>query len=415
LNRSRSIPSIIFIFLIILTILGMVWGTYHLDEYNIFDAGFSVQWLSIRSLVTDGTDPYSEIITEKIQNTVKSEYTYVSWQPPKYTSPLFSGLVIFPFALLSDETLAHALWSALQLLAIFVIIWLGLRITGWKPAWYIFFLFSLFSIFSYHIVVPWLDGGLSIWAAFFLVLALLMIYSNLDEAGGIILGLAMIQPLMVFLPALFVLIWAGTHRRKKIILWFFITIILLSLIGLFFVPDWIMQYFRVLYHFMENFPPGSPGVLFQSIWPGLGKQLGWILSGICAVVLMIEWWLALRKDFRWFLWTVCLTIVISHWIGIPTVPMNLIGMIFALILVSAMMSERWPRGGQWVAVLLAFLLCVWEWALFYGNIIGTHPGMQSNLLIPLPFILLIGLYWVRWWAIKPRGLLIDELRYGETH
>ena len=58
----------------------------------------------------------------------------------------------------------------------------------------------------------------------------------------------------------------------------------------------------------------------MNLWPGLGKQLGWLISGVSALILLVEWWLALKKDFRWFLWTVSLTIVISQWIGIPTIP-----------------------------------------------------------------------------------------------
>jgi hypothetical protein len=415
LTKSRTITSIIVLILFIFSIVGMVWGTYHLIEENSIGAGFTIQWLSIRALVIDGSNPYSNQVTAKIQNTVKNEYSFVSWKSTKYTSPLFSGVVIFPFALIGNERLAHGLWSTFQLLTIFGIILLGLQITGWKPTWYIFTFFLLFTIFSYHIVVPWIDGGLPIWSALFLVLAIFLIQNNRNEAGGVFLALALTQPIMVILPVLFILIWAATQKRKKLIFWFFITLIFFTVICLFLAPDWIIQYLRLLFNFSENFPPGSPGVLFSSLWPGLGRQLSWILSGLCVLILLFEWWFALKKDFRWFLWTVCLTTVISQWIGIPTIPMNFVGMIFALILVSATFSERWTRGGQWVAVLLSVVLFIWEWAQFYGNIIGTHPEMQSNLIIPLPLVLLVGLYWVRWWAIKPKGLLIEELRFGETH
>jgi hypothetical protein len=147
----------------------------------------------------------------------------------------------------------------------------------------------------------------------------------------------------------------------------------------------------------------------------LGKQLGWLVSGVSALLLLIEWWLALRKDFRWFLWTACLTIVISQWIGIPAIPGNFIGLILPLILISALFIEHWPRGGQWVAVLMAVILFIWEWAMLYLDLTSIQPKMQLNLIIPLPLILLIGLYWVRWWAITPRRLLIEELKLGESY
>ncbi len=154
--------------------------------------------------------------------------------------------------------------------------------------------------------------------------------------------------------------------------------------------------------------------MFQTLWPGLGKQISWVLSGILAIILLIEWWLARRKDFRWFLWTASLTLVISQWIGIPTIPGNFIGLLLPLVLISAMLSERWPRGGPWVMVVVCIMLFVWEWALFLTDLSNLEPQMQFNLLFPLPLVLLIGLYWVRWWAIKPRRLLIEEFRLSET-
>ena len=160
---------------------------------------------------------------------------------------------------------------------------------------------------------------------------------------------------------------------------------------------------------------GNPGVLFLDLWPGLGKQIGWMLTGILMVILIFEWFFALRKDFRWFLWAACLTIVISQWIGIPTIPGNFTGLILPLILISAMLSEHWPNGGQWISVLFAFIIFVLEWAILIFDLNSSQPGMQLNLLLPLPLILFIGLYWVRWWAIKPKQMLIDEMRYSEIH
>ena len=58
---------------------------------------------------------------------------------------------------------------------------------------------------------------------------------------------------------------------------------------------------------------------------------------------MIEWYLSIKKDFRWFLWVACLTMVISQWIGIPTIPGNFAGLILPLMLVSAMLTERWSN------------------------------------------------------------------------
>jgi hypothetical protein len=395
--------------------IGMVWGNYQFAEKNVGGEDFLIQWIGIHSLVSDGNSPYSDQVTTRIRETVKYENSFAKGNPPKYSSPLFSGIVVFPFTLFQNTILAHALWLTAQLVAIFIILLTGLKLTNWKPNWYIFLIFSLLTIFSYHVIIPWLDGSLAIWAALFLVFALLAIRNNWNEVGGIFLALAAIQPQLVIIIIIFILLWVASQKKRLMIIWFFITLIFISIIGLFLVPDWIIQYLRILYNFTANFPPGSPGVLFRDLWPGLGKQLAWVLTALSVVILGIEWWLSMRKDFSWFIWTACLTMVISQWIGIPTIPANFVSLILPLILISAMLKERSPRGGQWVAILIAVVLFVWEWALFYIDVTSAQPGMQLNLIIPLPLILLIGLYWVRWWAIKPKRLLIEELRLGETY
>jgi hypothetical protein len=35
------------------------------------------------------------------------------------------------------------------------------------------------------------------------------------------------------------------------------------------------------------------------------------------------------------------------------------------------------------------------------------------MFFPLPIFMLVGLYWVRWWAIKPAKTLIEALRASE--
>jgi hypothetical protein len=415
LNQSRSLISSLGLALLVLLLAGMLWVNYRFAQYDVGGEGFSIQWISIQSIVKEASDPYSDQVTAQIRQSVPGEVSFVKDIYPKYTSPLFSGVVVFPFAMIENSMLAHAVWMTIQLLLIFGMILLSMKMTHWKPKWHSFLLFSVFTIFGYHVVIPWMDGGLPIWAGFFMVLAIMALGDQHNEVGGVLLALAMIQPQMVILPVVFILIWSISTKRSVVILWFLITLILLSALGLFLVPGWIMQYSRLIYSFTNNFPIGSPGAFFSSEFPGLGRQLGWFVSGLSIVIMIVEWLMALRKEFRRFLWTVCLTIVVSQWSGIPSTPSNFILLILPLVLISAILTERWPRGGQWGSVFIAVILFGWEWALYYMDLSGSQPAVQLNLLFPITAVLLIGLYWVRWWVIRPRRLLIEELRLSETY
>jgi len=415
LNQPRPLISILGFLLCATLLLGLVWGIYRFAEKNISGEGFFIQWVGIRALLTAGEDPYSDTATAKIRESVIFENSFSQGNAPKYTSPLYSGIVVFPAALIGNRTVAHAFWLSTQLIAISLIQLLALRLSGWKPAWVAFLIFSLLTTFSYHVLIPWLDGGSAIWAALFLMLALLAIRNNWYELGGILLALAAIQPQMSILVIIFTFIWAASQRKYILVIWFFITLIILSVIGIFIVPDWIRQYIRLLYNYPANFPPGNPAALFTSLWPGLGRQLGWVVTALSSLVLIVEWWRARKKDFRWFLWTACLTLAVGQWIGIPIIPGNFISLLIPLILFAALLSEHWLKGGPWVVVVISLILFSWEWALYYRDITSANAGMQLNLLIPLPLILILGLYWVRWWATKPRRLLIEELRFGQSY
>ena len=414
MKRSTSAFFVLGLIIVFGLSIGLVRENYIIANNNISGEGFLVQWISGRTLVTGGNSPYSDLTTAKIQQSIQNQIRIYEGGSIRYTSPLFSGVIIFSFALIENEMLARALWLTGQLFSILIIQFVGLKITGWRPKWYIFLLFSFLITFSFHVFIPWLDGGLSIWAALFLSLAFLAIRNHWNEVGGVLLALSAIQPEMTILIIIFTLIWAFTKKNNPIIVWFFMTVLTLSIVFYFLVPGWIMQYLRVIYNFTEYFPSANPGLLFKILWPGVGKQLGWVITLLTAIVLLIEWYLALKKDFRWFLWTACLTIVIGQWIGLPIEIGNYIILILPTILVSAMLSERWPRGGQWIALLIIAAVFVLEWFMFFNFYRNSQTVMKLNLIVPLPIILFIGLYWVRWWAIKAERLLIEELRLSET-
>jgi hypothetical protein len=145
--------------------------------------------------------------------------------------------------------------------------------------------------------------------------------------------------------------------------------------------------------------------------PGIGRQVGWVITGFLVLLLLGEWGLALRKDFRWFLWTICLTLTASQWIGIQTDPGNFIVLHIAVVLIFAVWEERSGKKGTPVTLLLMAILFFVPWVIFLQTVtVGDQPIQSPIMFFPLPLYLFIGLYWVRWWATRPARLLIEDLR-----
>ena len=69
----------------------------------------------------------------------------------------------------------------------------------------------------------------------------------------------------------------------------------------------------------------------------------------------------------------------------------------------AMQSKK--RSG----ILLALFFGLW-WLFLTTIQRGDQPIQHPIMFFPLPLFMLLGLYWVRWWAIRPPRPLMDEMR-----
>jgi len=106
--------------------------------------------------------------------------------------------------------------------------------------------------------------------------------------------------------------------------------------------------------------------------------------------------------------------VINEWIGIKTDPKNFLILYTPLVLVFATWEERWGKQMRWATIASLALLGIGLWFLFLGTLpAGIQQQSHPSLFFPLPLFLFIGLYWVRWWAIRSTQPYLDQLRSAE--
>jgi hypothetical protein len=291
-----------------------------------------------------------------------------------------------------------------------------LRLTGWRPPLWLFAAYLIFSLAWYHGLRPLINGNVVILVAVVLAGAFLALRSGRDELAGILLALATVKPQVVVLPILFVLVWAASQRRWRVALWLVITIVFLSGVAALFVSDWPLQNLREIMLYPTYNPPGNPGAAFTEWWPAAGERLGWGLGALVGLLLLGEWAAARRKEFRWFLWTAGLTLAAGQWIGLQTDPGNFVVLLIPLTLIFAVWEERWGRRGRPVILLLMLVLLAGLWAIFLKTVspAAGQPLQHPIMFFPLPALVLFGLYWVRWWAVRPAQLLVEALRDFET-
>lgn len=269
----------------------------------------------------------------------------------------------------------------------------------------------LFSALWYHSIRPIINGNASVVIALLITLAFLTIRVEQDALAGFFLAFATIKPQMVVLLIPFVLLWAFSHRRWTLINSIIANLVILVVIGYLLEPTWIIENLRQIVAYPEYTLPGSPGAIWAHWLPGVGSQMGWVLTVFMAGMLLWEWRAAWGQDFQWFLWTACLTLTATNLVGVRTATANYIALLPAVLLVFSVWDARWGRLGRWLVILSSLLLFAGLWWLFLATVqVGDQPIQNPIMFFPLPFFLLVGLYWVRYWALHSSTPLLDQMR-----
>jgi hypothetical protein len=411
-NHRIQIQAIGAALISVLAAVGLTRANYSFALQNPGGNDFLVHWVGTRALLVDGISPYSDEVALRIQKMAYGRPAQPGEHELRVAYPLYSTGIFLPFAFISDYNLARALWMTALEVALLGLALLSLRLTGWKPGLWLLALFLLFSLTWYHAVRAVINGNAVILVAVFIAGALAAIQSGRDELAGVLLALSTIKPQVVILLVIFICIWAISVRRWGIVNWTVLSLIALSVGAAFFVPDWPLQNLWEVIRYPGYNPPGTPGSALATWLPAAGIKLGWGLTVLLGILMLAEWSAARGQDFGWFLWTGSLTLVAGQWIGIQTDPGNFIVLFVPLVLIFAMWVKHSGTLGRVMVILGMLILFVGLWALFLVTLDASGGQRQQSpvMFFALPLLLLLGLYWVRWWAIRPARHFMNTLR-----
>jgi hypothetical protein len=129
------------------------------------------------------------------------------------------------------------------------------------------------------------------------------------------------------------------------------------------------------------------------------------------ILFFVEWYASRDGDFRHFLWTASITLALTPFLGFPVKPMDYVCLLFPLTLILAVLSERWSPRRWGFGILWLVALFAGQWGLVWGILSsGSVETIPLILFITVPLLCVIGLYWVRWWAIHSPRTWIDQIK-----
>lgn len=318
--------------------------------------------------------------------------------------------IYFPFALISDASIARGLWMTCLEIVLVALVFLSLRLTGWKPSRILLPILLTFSILGVYGFLSLSDCRAGIFVALAISGLLLAIREERDELAGALLVVPVFMPDIAGILVLYIFWWAIYHRRWRILAGFLMTIITLLLISFFILSDWFIPFISGWLSHIKYNPVLTPGGVLGSWWKPIGQRLGWVLTIFLLVVLIIEWRNTRRKGFRPFLWTAGLSLAVTPLMGIPMSVRDYVPQFFPLILFLSVLAERWPRPGLWSpAGMVTFAVFLGPWLLIISlSHAGANAVVTGILALVFPVLLVTGLYWMRWWAVRPLRLWSDN-------
>ena len=406
-NRYIQMGLIVFLGLIIL--VGLAWVNYTFSKGNPGGNDFLVHYIGARSLLYDGLSPYSDEVAVRIQTAAYGHPAQGIEHELRVAYPLYSVFLFTPFAVIGDYNIARAIWMTCLEIALIAMSFLALNLTEWNPPLWLQGLILLFSIIWYHAIRGLINGNVVILIALAISAILLSIKKEHDKIAGILLAAVTIKPHIVVLFIAFVLIWSLYKGRWILLQWFVGTLFVLVVISVLIIPDWIIQNIQEVLRYPGYNPAGTLAAALGELLPGLGQEIKWVIALIFGMILIYEWWIGRKEDFTRFMWVSFMTLVISQWIGIQTDPGNFIILFPALILILSVWEKRWENKGLLLTGISLAVLFFGLWLLFLVTIQRSYQPVQNPIMfIPLPAVLLIGLYWIKWWVNAPVRMLWVE-------
>ena len=129
----------------------------------------------------------------------------------------------------------------------------------------------------------------------------------------------------------------------------------------------------------------------------MGGRIGWAVSGVLLVIMILEWILNVRGSREAMEWVLALTLSVGFLAGIPNLGKHLYILWIPAVYTMDKMVLRWERKGQIYCLVLWLLAFVFPWISHLTIFSFLNP--IENLNFVLPFIVFLLLYWNRWWII----------------
>jgi hypothetical protein len=391
-------------------IIGLgVLGFFTMTHIRHFDA-FVIPWSAGRRWLLEGISPYDSSIIDMAHSTIDDSPFLAQLQTQQlFSHPLFSLIFYLPLSLL-PYTLARSIWTAILAFCVAFIGYFSIKISSWQINRPGMFCVAIFLIFSLPGAIAILEGDISPVIIALLLSSILLIQSNQDTPAGFLLTLASSSFLTSGLVVTALIIWAIVKKRWSIVASFFSGVVFLMIISFLAQPLWFEDWISVLLKLNISLNwIRTPLMELAAFLPGIAKHLSIFLHGLFVVLAIRNLLTLLVQSDRVFVYTIVLMLSLAYFLHIRSSTVNMLLIAPSLIFVIRYWSERWKRSGALMAGIFLAASGVGSWLLVYPEIDLTKTTNLSWIFIVYSLVVLLGMIWIRWWALELPKLPYESL------
>lgn len=412
---GREIVFLIVAGIIVLMVLyGLAVGNYYLAGQLPEGGEFTLLRTGGRAFLFDRLEPYSGSVPASVQEQVYNRPAQAGEDVYILDVPFHLLILFFPLALFPDAMIARAFWMALSEVALVGFIFLSFRLMDRYTPYLFIALIALAGFSSLYAYLSFLEGSPLILLGLAYAGILLSLRAGQDEFAGALMVVSAFQWEIGGLFLVFVTLWVFWERRWRVYAGAGMLAFVLMVVSFLWYPSWILPFVRAAWNsFRVGFGFSSHELLVK-LWPEYGDILGWVLTAVLVVALGYEWRAARNAPYSHFFWAACLTLAATPLLGQPVEIDQLFPLVLPIILVVVVSRERWKKLGAGIAFLMLLFFFGLPWLIYFQGIPEALLLDKDEVLFLFwPAFTVIGIYWVRWWMVRPPRTWLDGFAYKE--
>ena len=368
-----------------------------------------LRWTGQRAFLFQPVEPYGSTVARRVQFVAYGREAYLNEYPYVLNDPFYIVLLYTPLALFADFTIARGIWMLMLELAAVAVVLLSVRFSEWRPPAWTMLLLIGFGLFNGFTIAAFQSASPTIFLTLTYLGILSALQAGADELAGALLCLVAYQWEVSALFFLLILILVLANRRWKVFIGFAMSLVILVMVSILLKSDWAVNYARaVLFDWFRQVDYTAATTL-SYLFPKLQLPLARWLTLAVGAILCLEALRATEGHYRHIAWAVFLALALNPLAGFAIFPTNHVVLLPAIILITALIWERWTRLRAVLSTLFLILAFLFSHALYYQSAVAPERLYSDLLKILPPVPAILGLYWMRWWAIRPPRIWADEI------